>query len=463
MKFLSVLLTLCFFSSLGYAAERPPNVVFIFVDDMGYGDIGPYGNKVIPTPNLDRMAKEGRKFTDFYVSQAVCSASRAALLTGCYSNRVGILGALGPNNRIGLHERETTIASMLKSRGYATAIFGKWHLGCEEPFLPTHRGFDEYLGLPYSNDMWPNHPTGKYPPLPLIEGTKTIQLMPDQTKLTTLYTERAIKFIEKNKEKPFFLYLPHSMPHVPLHVSEKFKGKSKAGLYGDVVMELDWSVGEIMNALKRDNLEENTILIFSSDNGPWLTYGNHGGSSGGLREGKGTSFEGGIREPFLIRWPGKIPANSICREPAMTIDILPTLAKWCGAELPKLKIDGKDISALCTSDAKSPQEAYYFYWGQELQAIRSGDWKLHFEHTYRTVEGEVPAEGKPAKQGSAKLLKSLYNLKQDPAESKDLLKEHPEIVERLEKLAQTMREDLGDTLTKTTGTGIRPARTLPKQ
>jgi arylsulfatase A-like enzyme len=361
---------------------------------------------------------------------------------------------------LGLHERETTIARMLKSRGYATAIFGKWHLGVEEEFLPPNRGFDEYFGLPYSNDMWPNHPTAKYPPLPLIEGLKILQTNPDQRQLTTLYTEKAVGFIEKNKAKPFFLYLPHTMPHVPLHVSEKFAGKSKAGLYGDVVMELDWSVGQVMEALRKQNLENDTILMFSSDNGPWLTYGNHGGSAGPLREGKGTSFEGGVREPFIARWPGHIPADSVCREPAMTIDILPTLAKWCGAELPKLPIDGQDISALFTSDAKSPQEAYYFYWGRELQAVRSGPWKLHFAHNYRTVEGKTPEEGKPAKDGSATVAKSLYNLEKDIGESKNVIEENPAIVKKLEKLAQAMREDLGDTLTKTTGKGVRGAKTL---
>src|SRR3954453_8261943 len=255
------------------AAEpaRPPNFVIVFVDDMGYGDIGPFGAKGIDTPNLDRMAAEGMRFTDFYVGQAVCSASRAALLTGCYPVRVGILGALGPNSKVGISDKEVLLPQVLKPRGYATAIFGKWHLGDSPQFFPTRHGFDEYFGLPYSNDMWPKHPTSKYPPLPLIENEKTIAENPDQSQLTTWYTEHAVQFIEKNKDRPFFLYVAHNMPHVPLHVSDKFKGKTKRGLYGDVIEEIDWSVGQVMAALKRNGLETNTWMMFTSDNGPWLS------------------------------------------------------------------------------------------------------------------------------------------------------------------------------------------------
>src|SRR5829696_580919 len=329
------------------AADRPPNVVVVYADDLGYGDIGCFGNKVIRTPNIDRLATEGVRFTDFYVAQAVCSASRTALLTGCYPNRVGILGALGPAARHGIHERETTIAEALKGRGYATAIYGKWHLGHHPQFLPTRHGFDDYFGLPYSNDMWPRHPTAKFPDLPLVEGEKTIETNPDQTQLVTWYTERAVKFIEKHKDKPFFLYVPHAMPHVPLHVSDKHRGRSKAGLYGDVIEEIDWSVGEILAALRKHDVEPNTLVIFTSDNGPWLSYGNHGGTAGPLREGKGTSFEGGVRVPFVARWPGKIAAGRVCKEPTMTIDLLPTFAKMLNVQLPgDRKIDGKDIGAL---------------------------------------------------------------------------------------------------------------------
>src|SRR5207302_359932 len=265
------------------------------------------------------------------------------LLTGCYPNRVGILGALNPKDRHGISATERTIADVLKSRNYATAVYGKWHLGHHPPFLPTRHGFDDYFGLPYSNDMWPKHPTAKFPDLPLFEGEKIIAYNPDQTKLTTWYTERAVRFIAKNKERQFFLYVAHNMPHVPLHVSDKFKGKSRQGLYGDVIMEIDWSVGQILAALKRQGLDEQTLVLFTSDNGPWLSYGNHAGSAGPLREGKGTTWEGGMREPCIVRWPGQIPAGRVCPDPWMTIDVLPTIVRLSGAELPPLPIDGKDV------------------------------------------------------------------------------------------------------------------------
>jgi arylsulfatase A-like enzyme len=439
-------------------AARPPNFVVILCDDLGYGDLGCYGG-AIDTPNLDRMAREGMRFTDFYVAQAVCSASRAALLTGCYPNRIGILGALGPSNKHGISDREKTIAEVLKPRGYATAIYGKWHLGHLLPFLPTRHGFDDYYGLPYSNDMWPNHPTAKFPDLPLIEGEKTIALNPDQSKLTTEYTERAVRFIENNRERPFFLYVAHTMPHVPLHVSEKFKGKSKHGLYGDVVMELDWSVGEILAALKKNGLDERTLVLFTSDNGPWLSYGNHGGSAGLLREGKGTSWEGGVREPCIVRWPGKVPAGAVCREPAMTIDVLPTLAGLAEAKLPELPIDGRDLWPLLAGKpgAKSPQEAYYFYWNRELQAVRSGKWKLHFAHGYSTLAGKPGgSDGKPNPYVQAKTELALYDLEADPGEKENVAAKHADVVERLTKLADRMREELGDTAMKKEGKGVRP-------
>jgi arylsulfatase A len=445
----------------GAAAEsrRPPNVVIILADDLGYADVGCYGGK-IETPNLDRMAREGMRFTDFYVAQAVCSASRTALLTGCYPNRVGILGALGPASKRGISSKEKTIADVLKPRGYTSAIYGKWHLGYQPQFLPTRHGFDDYYGLPYSNDMWPKHPTSKFPDLPLIEGEKTIALNPDQSKLTTDYTERAVRFIEKNKDRPFFLYVAHTMPHVPLHVSDGFKGKSKQGLYGDVIMEIDWSVGEILKAVKKHDLDEQTLVLFTSDNGPWLSYGNHAGSAGQLREGKGTTWEGGVREPCLVRWPGHVPAGSVCREPAMTIDVLPTLAGLAGAALPELPIDGRDIRPLLTGkpDAKSAQEAYYFYWDRALQAVRGGKWKLHFPHEYRTLAGNTGgADGTPGNYAQDKTGLALYDLEADPGEKVNLADKHPEIVERLTKLADKARADLGDTVTKMEGKGVRPA------
>jgi arylsulfatase A-like enzyme len=453
------------FAGRGAALEpakpgRPPNFVVILADDQGYGDLGCYGAKDFATPNLDRMAREGVRFTDFYVAQPVCSASRAALLTGCYPNRIGILGALGPKDTHGISDREQTLADILKPRGYATAIYGKWHLGHRPKFLPTRHGFDDYFGLPYSNDMWPNHPTDKFPDLPLIEGEKVVEHNPDQAKLTTWYTERAVRFIEKNADRPFLLYVPYAMPHVPLHVSRKFKGKSKQGLYGDVIMEIDWSVGEILGTLKKHGLDERTLVIFTSDNGPWLSYGNHAGSAGPLREGKATTWEGGVRLPCVMRWSGKIPAGTVCREPTMTIDILPTVAKLAGADLPKQPIDGLDIWPLMagTPAAKSPHEALYFYWKQDLEAVRSGRWKLHFPHAYVTL-ADMPAgkEGKPAKYADEKTPLALFDLESDIGETKNVVNHHPDVVRRLEALAEKARDELGDSATKRQGRGTRPA------
>ncbi len=427
--------------------QKLPNVILIFCDDMGYGDIGPYGSK-IATPHLDKLAKQGNRFTNFYVPQAVCSASRAAILTGRYPNRVGILGALGPSSTQGLAPAERTIADLLKSRGYRTGIFGKWHLGHLAQHLPTKHGFDEYYGLPYSNDMWPKHPTAKFPDLPLIDGEKTVALNPDQSKLTTTYTEKAVSFIRRNKDGPFFLYVPHSMPHVPLFVSERFSGKSKQGLYADVIQELDWSVGEILKTLNDLGLDDNTLVIFTSDNGPWLSYGHHGGSAGRLREGKGTAWEGGVRVPCLMRWTGKIPAGHTTHEPAMTIDLLPSIAKLAGAKLPDHVIDGKDIWPLMAGQAgaKSPQEAYYFYWGKQLQGVRSGTWKLYFPSSYISLGGrEGGKEGQPAKMDVKQRKLELYNLEDDMGEQTEVSALHPEVVQRLQGLADKMRKDLGDT------------------
>ncbi len=298
------------------------------------------------------------RFTNFYSAQPVCSASRAGLLTGCYPNRIGFSGALFPSDTVGINSNETTIAEMLKEKGYTTAIFGKWHLGCLQQFLPLQNGFDEYVGLPYSNDMWPIGVDGKrhteekwgtYPDLPLIEGNETKELITDlksQDKLTTLYTEKAVDFINRNADQPFFLYVPHSMGHIPLGVSDKFRGKSEQGMYGDVMMEIDWSVGEIEKALQANGISDNTVFIFTTDNGPWLNFGNHAGSAGGLREGKTTSWEGGQRVPFIIKWPGKTPAGTICNKLGCAVDILPSFAKIAGANLPPLKIDGVDITEL---------------------------------------------------------------------------------------------------------------------
>jgi len=449
------------------ADDPPPNVVVIFMDDMGYADIGPFGADAYETPHLDRMAKEGRVFTDFYVTQAVCSASRAGLMTGCYNVRVGILGALGPSAKTGINSDEVTIAEICKQKDYATACYGKWHLGHHEKFLPMQHGFDDYFGLPYSNDMWPYHPgvlhlpmeqrLKRWPHLPLVDGNKVVNAQvtgEDQEQLTTQYTERAVQFIEANKAKPFFLYVPHSMVHVPLYVSEKFKGKSKAGLFGDVMMEVDWSVGQILDTLRKHELQERTLVIFTSDNGPWLSYGDHAGSAGPLREGKGTMFEGGCRESCVMWWPGKIPADTKCSVPAMTIDILPTVAGLIGANLPEHTIDGKDIWSLMSgaAGAESPHEAYFLYYGKQLQALRSGQWKLHFPHGYRTMAGKPGGTGGiPENYSQAEIGLELFDLEADVGETTDVSDKHPEVVARLSALADQMRKELGDNNVKGSG------------
>jgi arylsulfatase len=458
-----------FVSSAHAAASRPPNVVIIFTDDQGYGDVGVFGAKGFTTPNLDQMARDGVKFTNFHVAQAVCSASRAALLTGCYSNRVGIHGALGPGATHGLNPNETTIAEVLKSRGYATGMAGKWHLGNRAPFLPVRQGFDEWLGLPYSNDMWPNHPeakAGTYPKLPLYENDKVIdeEITPEKmNQLTTRYTERAVQFIERNKDRPFFFYLAHNMPHVPLAVSDKFRGKSQQGLYGDVIMEIDWSVGEVLRALEKHGLARDTLVIFTSDNGPWLSYGNHAGSAGPLREGKGTMWEGGVREPCIMRWPGRLPTGAVNDHFVMTIDLLPTIAGLTGAKLPALPIDGLDVWPLLSLQpgAKNPHEGYGMWYAQnELQAVVSGDgrWKLQLPHNYRTLAGRPGGkDGIPAKyEGRNVTAPELYDLSNDIGESKDVAAAHPAEVTALLAFAEKCRAELGDNLVKRpSGAGTR--------
>jgi len=435
----------------------PPNIVLIFADDLGYGDPRCYGGKA-PTPHLDQLARDGVRFTDFYVGQPVCTASRAALLTGCYPNRLGLLGALGPAAKIGLHPDETTVAEMLKTRGYRTGIIGKWHLGHHRQFLPMQHGFDEYLGLPYSNDMWPPNSNGKWPPLPLIEGDEVLDnevTADEQEQHLTRYAARAVDFIERRKAEPFFLYFAPAMPHVPLFVSDQHRGKSGHGLYGDVMMEIDWAVGKILTALAQHGLSENTLVIFTSDNGPWTLYGDHAGSAGPLRGAKAGVFEGGVRVPCLMRWPGRIPAGSVCREVAATMDILPTLAKLAGAEpASERRIDGHDIWPLIAGEpgARSPHEALFFYWGQQLQAIRSGPWKLHVAHPYPVPDppGQGGARGR---MRTDKIGRALFNLDVDVGETTEVSAQHPDVVERLEALMEECRADLGDTDRK--GTGVR--------
>lgn len=440
--------------------NKPSNFVVVFIDDMGYGDIGTQGATGWTTPNLDKMAAEGMRFTNFYSAQPVCSASRAGLMTGCYPNRVGISGALFPYHEVGLHQQETTIPEMLKQKGYATGIFGKWHLGHHKEFLPLQQGFDEYVGVPYSNDMWPLSNTGKklpsgnarlkYPDLPVMQNNEVLFTITDwkgQDTLTTLYTEKAVDFINRNAENPFFLYLPHSMAHIPLGVSDKFRGKSEQGLYGDVMMEIDWSVGEIEKALKENGIAENTVLIFTTDNGPWLNFGNHAGSSGGLREGKTTSWEGGQRVPFIVKWPKNIPAGTICNKLGCAIDLLPSFAEIAEAPLPALKIDGRSIVDLWKGKANAnPRETIWFYHGKNhLNGVRKGNWKLVLPHTWRSYNAEPGRDGEGGKRIAMNVeAPQLYNMMRDPGEQYDVIKYHPEKAAELMKVVEEARAELGD-------------------
>lgn len=461
----------------------PPNVVFILMDDLGYGDVGCYGAKDIRTPNIDRLAREGSKFTSFYVAQAVCTASRAAFMTGAYPNRVGMGGALNHTSTTGINPQEKLLPALFKEQGYATAIFGKWHLGHHPPFLPTRRGFDEWEGLPYSNDLGPKHPvTPGLPPLPYYKGDKVVETDPPLEGLTARFTADAVSFIERNRDKPFFLYLAHVMPHVPIAASAKFLGKSRHGLYGDVVEELDWSVGEVMATLRRLGLDERTLVIFTSDNGPWTSYGDHAGSAGPFREGKLTVFEGGHREPFIVRWPGRVPAGRTSDELIAAMDVHASLAHLVGAKLPPVKQDGIDLTPLLLGQpgAKGRNE-FWYYSTDELQAVRQGDWKLHLPHEYLTLIAAPGTGGKPSnygriQPGAAGSIQNsglrgiaarhgykyepiglvLYNLKDDPGETHDVAAEHPDIVARLQKVAAAARADLGDAITGVKPTNARP-------
>ncbi len=430
------------------AGERAPNVVVIFLDDAGYADFRPFANTAYPTPNVQRLADEGRCFDNFYVPQAICSASRAALLTGCYPGRTKMFSAHAPEAR-GLDPQYATLAEVLKPRGYATAVFGKWHVGDQPETRPAARGFDESCGLMYSHDMWRYHPEspefwGKWP-LRFWENNKvTIDpVTPEhQTQLTTWYTEHAVDFIQRNKDKPFFLYVPHSMPHVPLFVSDKFKGKSGVGLYGDVMMEIDWSVGEIMKALRETGVEEETLVILTSDNGPWSSYGNHSGATP-FREAKGTSFDGGVRSACIVKYPGRIEAGTRSSQAFCTIDILPTVTRLAGAGLPSNPVDGKDVWDLIRGKegAVNPQVYYPFSTGSVFEGLLTGDgrWKLHVPHGYRTlvVAGNDGAAGKYRQD---KIGLALYDLEHDPMEEHDVAEENPEVMARLLDLAEKHRE-----------------------
>ena len=435
--------------------ERRCNVVLIFCDDLGYGDLGCYGSTVNRTPNIDRLAAEGQRFTDFYSSSPVCTPSRASLMTGCYPRRVGLHEdatghwVLIPRSRRGLSPDETTLPEIMKAAGYATACIGKWHLGDQIQHLPTVHGFDKYFGIPYSNDM---QQAGRGdPPLPLVEQATVIEAPADQSQLTQQYTREAVEFIEDHQREPFFLYLPHTFPHLPLHASERFLGKSKNGRYGDSVEEIDWSTGEFLDCLKRLGLKDNTMVIFTSDNG---SNGRNGGSNAPLAGRKGSTMEGGMRVPMVVRLPGVIPAGTVCSELTTTMDLLPTLASFSEGKLPDHQIDGRDISSLLRgeSGARSPHEVFYYYRRRQLQAIRWGNWKWHLplESTFpRWNDATFKTKGRGGK---------LIDLETDLKEQFDVSSNHPQVMAKMRAFAKDASHDLGNEAEA--GSGQRQALTL---
>lgn len=434
-------------SSKSYASEplssdakKQPNFIIVFCDDLGYGDLGTFGHPTIQTPNLDKMAAEGQKWTSFYVSSSVCTPSRAGLLTGRYPIRSGMCSnkqrVLFPDSHGGLPESEITIAEALKTGGYATACIGKWHLGHKEQYLPTNNGFDYYFGIPYSNDMdmvkgKPYQETCKLARVedfnpPVLRNTEIVERPAQQSTITKRYTEEAIQFIEQSKDEPFFIYLAHSLPHVPLFCSEAFEGKSKRGLYGDVIEEIDWSVGQLLKSLKEQNLDENTLVVFTSDNGPWLMFEDHGGSAGLLRDGKGSTFEGGMREPTIFWWNNQLK-NSVVSDMGSTLDLLPTFCSLAGVELPNDRIyDGNDLTSTLLKGKTSPREEMIYYRGQKIYAARKGAFKAHFITKPAYSPGEEIIHETPL----------LYNLEIDPSEKYDLAKENPEVIKGIMQMVK---------------------------
>ena len=459
--FLSLIILLSF-SCQKDDQNNAPNIVFILTDDLGFQDLSSYGSKIINTPNLDRLAQEGALLKSYYSTQAVCSASRASILTGAYSNRIGFSGALGPNSKKGINPDELLLSEMLKEKGYKTAIYGKWHLGDNKKFLPTRHGFDDFFGILYSNDMWPFHAEypNSYPDLMLYENENPIEVLTDQSNLTMDLTLKSIEFVNKNKDNPFFLYLAHPQPHVPLFASSKFNGRSKNGLYADVIEEIDNSVGMIMKAIRENDLDKNTIVVFTSDNGPWLSYGTHSGSTGIYREGKGTTWEGGQRVPCIVWYPMEIKANSEIHNPLMGIDWVPTFASVTKSKLSNNKIDGKNIWPTLTLESEEdPHEALFFYYHvNSLHGVRYGDWKMYFPHRYRTLNGkEGRDDGKPIKYEYVDLEEiELYNLKEDPSENKNVYNQFPNIANKIKALAEIKRREIGDDLTNIIGSENRP-------
>ncbi|MCX6918964.1 MAG: sulfatase [Verrucomicrobia bacterium] len=433
-----------------------PNVVLIMADDMGWADPACYGSKQNVTPNIDKLAQDGTRFTSFYATQAVCTSSRCALMSGCYPNRLGLGGtALPPKSKLGLSTTEESLATLLRKAGYHTGIVGKWHLGDNSKFLPPAHGFDESLVLPYSNDMWPlgyvpGDVTKNYPPLPwLADGVPfgTVKDWTDMDALTTVQGFRAVRFIRQNagKGKPFFLYLATSMPHTPLGVSSEFKGKG-VNRYADTMADIDDKIGSVLAALRETGVEKNTLVIFTSDNGPWLNFGRHAGSAGPFREGKGTTWEGGVRVPFIIRWPGVVPAGKVTSALAGNLDVLPTLVEACGASKPVLPIDGQSFLAAAKGTSAKARENFAYYYGDKLEAVRVGKWKLHLPHTYRSYENLVPAavDGKPAAYKQGKVEWELYNLESDEAERNEVSAAHPDVVADLKAFAEAERKRMDE-------------------
>ena len=446
MRWSLAALSLVLAAPLSAIAAAPPNIIIIFTDDMGYGDLGCYGHPTIRTPNIDRMAAEGMKFTSFYSAAEVCTPSRAALLTGRLPIRSGMCSdtrrVLFPDSAGGLQADEVTLAEVLKARGYATACVGKWHLGHLPEYSAMSHGFDSFFGLPYVNDMdrVPDRgPKGRaaffapkieYWNVPLMRGDKIIERPADQHTLTKRYTDEAVKYIKEKKDKPFFLYLAHAMPHVPLFASKDFAGKSARGLYGDVIEEIDWSVGEVLKALRDEKLDKNTLVVFTSDNGPWLMFNEHGGSAGPLRDGKGSTFEGGMRVPGIAWWPGTVPAGVTTHEMASTMDLFVTAVKLAGGEVPADRpIDGYDILPVLTDKGPSPRDTMFFYRGTKLFAVRHGPWKAHFltQPAYGAGSKDSPTPHDPP---------LLYHLGRDPGEKTDVAKDNPEVVSRLKEIAE---------------------------
>ena len=466
MKYNFTLLTILLLTPLaavnGAGEPKPapkPNILVILTDDLGYDDVGCYwtpdkrpGFEKIQTPNIDRLAAEGARFTDYYAPSSVCSPSRAALMTGCYPVRVGFPGILFPASPTGLNPDEVTLAEIFKKRGYATACVGKWHLGHLAPFTPRQHGFDAFYGMMFPNDM---------PPFVLHRDETVVEPKPDQKTLNERFTEEAVKFVRAKREEPFFLYLAYSAPHIPLHLPDRLRGKSARGLYGDVVEHLDSGVGEVLKALDETGLADQTLIVFTSDNGP-DTRGPYDkrGQAFPLRAAKATTREGGVRVPCLMRWPGRIPAGLVCREIASAMDVLPTVAGIAGAQPPQDRIiDGKDILPLMTKPgAPSPHDAFFYYYGEKLEAVRSANWKLVFP---RTAMDDTPYERKPGAAKEALLPEALYDLTADVGETTDVIGKHPEVAARLRALAERMRDDIGDSATNQKGKNRRPVGRVP--